>query len=112
MMMMILVAKYNTCIAAPICQNNDFIGTPGLSKTFYFDLIVLRFTQVNYGVSILKARYISFVLFIIIVTVFCRIFLGGELIFLELNATSIHLMLSHSKLHSLLFNVAKDLLKI
>ena len=110
MMTMILQDKYDTCIAEPICYNIDFIGAPGLSKTIYFDLIVFRFTQVNYGVSILRMQYIDFVLLIMIVTVFCIIFLDGPvLVYLKLKATSIHLMLFYAKPHSLLPNIAKAL---
>ena len=94
----------------PIRKNIDFIGAPGLSKTIYFDLIVLRFTQVNYGVNILRMQYISFVLLIMIVTVLCIIFLNGPvLVYLKLNAISVHLMLFYAKLHSLLSNVVKAL---
>ena len=64
-----------------------FTGAPGLSKTIYLDLIVLRFTQVSYGVSILGMRYIGFVLLTMIVNVFCIIFLNGPvLVYLKLNA--------------------------
>ena len=59
-------------------------------KTIYFDLIVLRFTQVNYSASTLRMRYIGFVLLIMIVTVFCIIFLDGPVhVYLKLNAISI-----------------------
>ena len=49
--------KYRFCRCSRIVKNN-------------FDLVVLPFTQVNYAVSILKLRYIGFVLLIMIVTVF------------------------------------------
>ena len=59
----------------------------------YFDLTVLRCTQVNYGVSILKVPDIDFMLLIMIVTIFCIIFRGGPvLVFLKLNATSIYIL--------------------
>ena len=58
---MIFLDKYDSCIAVSICQNIDFIAVPGLLKTIYFDLILLRFAQVNYGESILKVPYIGFV---------------------------------------------------
>ena len=58
---MIFLDKYDSCIAVSICQNIDFIAVSGLLKTIYFDLILLRFAQVNYGESILKVPYIGFV---------------------------------------------------
>ena len=57
-----------------------------------------------------KSAITDFELLIMIVTVFCKIFLEGPvLIYLKLNATSIHLIPFSAKLHSLLFNIAKDL---
>ena len=104
MMMMILQDKYNTCIAVPICLSIDFIGAPGLSKTIYFGLIVLRFTQVNYIVNIPKVRYIGVVLLMMKVTVFCIIFLDGRVLdYLKMNATLINLMLFYVQLQSFSF---------
>ena len=69
--------------------------------------------QVKYGVNIVNARVIGFVLVIIIVTVFCVIFLDGPmLVYLKLNATSMRLRLFYAKPNFRLFNVAQDLLTV
>ena len=103
--------RYSYCCANILKYR--FTGAPGLSKTIYIDLILFRFTQVNYGVSILGMQYIGFVLLIMIVTVFCVILHDGPvLVYLKLNAISIYLMLFSAKLNSRLSNVAEDLLTI
>ena len=89
MMMMTLrdkyvtMLKYRFCrctrIVVPICQNIAFFGALGLLKTTYFDLIA-RFTQVNYGVNILKVQYIGSGLHLTIITVFFTIFLDGPVL--------------------------------
>ena len=90
MMTMTLQDKCVTYILVPICQNIDFFGVLGLLKTTYFNLTALRFTQVNYGVNILKVRCIGSGLHITLVTAFFTIFLDGPvLVYLKLNATSI-----------------------
>ena len=91
----------------------DFIDAPEFSKTICFVFIVRNFVvleSTDYGVNIPKVRYIGVVL-LMIITVFCRIFLNGStLVYLKLNATSIHLMLFYAKLHIfLLFSVGVDL---